>query len=190
MQTRKEELIESLIPYLLEHGLADLSLRPLAAKTGTSARLLIYHFESKEGLLVEVFGAMHAHLQQSFSLLLNTPSKSPSTKPPIRLFWDWAIADENYPYLKLLYELQILAIQNPTTYAQYFERNTLNWYDLVMEALPPSERTPALATLCCAVFDGLFFELMSSGDREHTTQALDLFIRTVGESRASRSKAK
>ena len=51
MQNRKDELIESLIAYLLENGLADLSLRPLAAGTGTSARLLIYHFGSKEDLL-------------------------------------------------------------------------------------------------------------------------------------------
>jgi len=189
MQTRKAELIQSLVPYLLEHGLTDLSLRPLAAKTGTSARLLIYHFESKEGLLAEVFEVVHARLRQSFSLLLNTPSKRPDAKPPIRRFWDWAITDENYPYLKLLYELQILAIQNPATYAQYLERNALNWDDLVQQALPPSERTPALATLCTAVFDGLFIELMSSGDRDRTTLALDLFIRTIGESRASRSKA-
>jgi len=48
MKERKQELIEAIIAYLLAHGLADLSLRPLAAKSGTSSRLLIYHFESKE----------------------------------------------------------------------------------------------------------------------------------------------
>ena len=58
MQERKRELTEAIIAYLLKHGLADLSLRPLAAKTGTSSRLLIYHFESKEGLLTEVLLAM------------------------------------------------------------------------------------------------------------------------------------
>lgn len=39
MQTRKQELLDALIGYLVKHGLADLSLRPMAAEIGTSARL-------------------------------------------------------------------------------------------------------------------------------------------------------
>lgn len=188
MKNRKDELIESLIGYLLDNGLADLSLRPLAAGVGTSARLLIYHFGSKEGLLTEVLEAMHAHVRQSFEQLLNKPpGKHP--KPPLKLFWNWAVADENYVYLKLLCELQILAIQNPDTYAQYLERNTNSWFDFALEAMSPSLRTPAMATLCSAVFGGLFIELMSSGDRKRTTQALDCFIQMATEALANQSKA-
>ncbi|HWX67877.1 MAG TPA: TetR/AcrR family transcriptional regulator [Rhodanobacter sp.] len=189
MNARKDELTESLIAYLLENGLADLSLRPLAAGTGTSARLLIYHFGSKEGLLTEVLEAMQTHVRKSFAQLLDKSSSDKRAKPPLKQFWNWAIADENYPYLKLLYELQILAIQNPDTYAQYLERNTVNWLDLALEALSPSGRTPALATLCTAVFDGLFIELMSSGDRKRTTRAIDYFIQMATESLASRPEA-
>ncbi len=189
MTARKDELIESLIAYLLENGLADLSLRPLAAGTGTSARLLIYHFGSKEGLLAEVLEAMQLHVRQSCARLLDKPAPDRSSKPPLKRFWHWAIAARNYPYLKLLYELQILAIQNPATYAQYLERNTVNWLDLVLAALSPSLRSPAMATLCAAVFDGLFIELMSSGDRKRTTQALDCFIRIARAAPASLLKA-
>lgn len=189
MHTRKNELIESLIAYLLENGLADLSLRPLAAGTGTSARLLIYHFGSKEGLLAEVLEAMQAQVRQSCAQLLDKPTSGRRSKPPLKLFWNWAIADENYPYLKLLFELQILAIQNPDTYAQYLERNTDSWLDLALAALSPSLRTPAMATLCTAVFDGLFIELMSSGDRKRTTQALDHFIQMATETLAIPSEA-
>jgi len=39
------------------------------------------------------------------------------------------------------------------------------------------------------VFDGLFIELMSSGDRKRTTQALDCFIQMGTEALASQSKA-
>lgn len=189
MQNHKDELIESLIAYLLENGLADLSLRPLAAGTGTSARLLIYHFGSKEGLLTEVLEAMQAHVQQSFAQLLGKPSSGRHPKPPLKLFWNWAIADKNYSYLKLLYELQILAIQNPDTYAQYLKRNNESWLDFALVAMAPPSRNPALATLCAAVFDGLFMELMSSGDRKRTTQALDYFIQMATKAPASQSEA-
>jgi hypothetical protein len=136
-----------------------------------------------------VLEAMQAHLQQSFAAVLSKISAESGNAPPIKRFWTWAIAEKNYPYLKLLYELQILAIQNPNAYAQYLQRNSLSWFELVQHALPTSEQSPALITLCSAVFDGLFIELMSTGDRKRTTQALDLFIRTVQQARASTARA-
>jgi AcrR family transcriptional regulator len=184
MQTRKEILTEELVGYLLEHGLSDLSLRPLADALGTSARLLIYHFESKEGLLTEVLDSMQTHLRMSFGGMIE--QRAGKSERPLKLFWDWAIADENYPYLKLLYELQILAVQNPAAYGQYLQRNASNWSELIATALPESERTAAMVTLLGAVFDGLFLELMSTGDRKRTTQAVQQFIQLVDEARDAR----
>lgn len=188
MQTRKDALIGALIAHLLERGLADLSLRPLAAATGTSARLLIYHFETKEGLLAEVLETMQTRLRQSFAQLLAPGTPKPQTQP-LKLLWQWATARRNYPYLKLLYELQILAIQSPDTYAQYLQRNASNWSDFILTMLPAPRRNPAFATLCAAVFDGLFLELMSTGDRKRTSQALDRFIRIAGDTRKQRAGA-
>lgn len=186
MSTRKLELTDAVIDYLLERGLSDLSLRPLAEALGTSARLLIYHFESKDGLLAEVLDRMQTRLRQSLAGLAGR-SRNTRQERPLRLFWNWAIAAENYPYLKLLYELQVLAVQNPETYGQYLRRNAADWSELIGTTLPERERTPAMATLLGAVFDGLFLELMSTGDRKRTTQAIDRFIRLVDDARAYRS---
>jgi AcrR family transcriptional regulator len=188
MQTRKEILTHELVGYLLEHGLSDLSLRPLAEALGTSARLLIYHFESKEGLLTEVLDSMQTRLRQSFGSMVER--RAGRSERPLKLFWDWAITDENQPYFKLLYELQILAVQNPAAYGQYLQRNASNWSELIATALPESERTPPMVTLLGAVFDGLFLELMSTGDKKRTTQAVQQFIRLVDEARAARPAAR
>lgn len=40
--------------HVLDHGLLTASLRPLAAAAGTSDRMLIYHFGSKEGVVREI----------------------------------------------------------------------------------------------------------------------------------------
>src|SRR5258708_24403513 len=68
--TRTAVLVEDLIGYLIRHGVADLSLRPMAAAVGTSARLLIFHFGSKERLLIEALDEMQARLQRSLADLL------------------------------------------------------------------------------------------------------------------------
>lgn len=190
MAPRKQELVEAAIRYLLEHGLADLSLRPLAAAIGTSARLLIYHFGSKERLLAEVLEAMQARLRDSFAAVLAARGQGPGQgqeEPPIKTFWNWASARRNFASMRLLYELQILAARNPKSYAHYLRRNSRDWIELVRTALPASERSAAVATVLVAIFDGLFLELMSTGDRRRTTEALDEFIRIVRKARAGGS---
>jgi AcrR family transcriptional regulator len=188
VSTRKHELLDACIAYLLRHGIADLSLRPMAAEVGTSARLLIFHFGSKEKLLGEVLDEMQARLQRSFAGLLQT--KSDPQVSPLRMFWDWALARENFAYLRLLYQLHILATQNPKLYGRYLKRNSLNWLELIQAALPAAHRSPVLATLIGAVFDGLFIELLSSGDRRRTTEALDEFIRLSAQDIRGRKSPK
>jgi AcrR family transcriptional regulator len=184
MMPRKQELVDAVIGYLLEHGLADLSLRPLAAAAGTSARLLIYHFGSKERLLAEVLEALQSRLRDSFGAVVAARGQA-GGEPPIKTFWKWATSKRNFASLRLLYELQILAAQDPGTYGRYLKRNSRDWIGIVQAALPAAERSPAMATLLVAVFDGLFLELMSTGDRRRTTAALDELIRILRGPRAA-----
>ena len=48
---RRDELLEKAYRYVLEHGLADMSLRPLAAAVQSSPRVLLFLFESKDALV-------------------------------------------------------------------------------------------------------------------------------------------
>lgn len=52
----KESLLPLLMAHVLEHGMGQASLRPLAKAAGTSDRMLIYHFGSKEALIGELLG--------------------------------------------------------------------------------------------------------------------------------------
>lgn len=175
MADRKQELLDALIAYLVKHGLADLSLRPMAAEAGTSARLLIFHFGTKDQLLLEVLAEMQARLQRSFSAFLEGGA-APRKAPLLQLFWDWATTGVNYDYHRLLYQLHILAAQNPKVYRRYLQRNAMTWLELIQPALPKVQQTPGFATLYGAVFDGLFIELMSTGDRRRVNAALQEFI--------------
>ena len=51
MSDRRQVLAEAATDYVIEHGLIDLSLRPLAAALGTSDRMLLYHFRDKNDLV-------------------------------------------------------------------------------------------------------------------------------------------
>ena len=51
---RREELLDQVTDHVLEHGLIGLTLRPVAAAIGTSDRMLIYHFGSRDALVSAV----------------------------------------------------------------------------------------------------------------------------------------
>ncbi|HTD59971.1 MAG TPA: TetR/AcrR family transcriptional regulator [Gemmatimonadaceae bacterium] len=184
MATRKAQLLSAAVDYFVAHGVADLSLRPMAATLGTSARLLIFHFGSKEHLILEVLGEIQRRLQASFQGLVETRS-------PIKSYWLWATRAENLPSLRLLYEVQIIAIQNPRVYGRYLEQHATDWLAIAEAAMSKSLRSRTMATLCIAVFDGLFLELLSTGDRARTTRALDRFVEiaraSAGSGRAART---
>ncbi|MEM7300785.1 MAG: TetR/AcrR family transcriptional regulator [Pseudomonadota bacterium] len=66
-KTRKA-LLAAMGPYVLKYGLNTASLRPLAQAAGTSDRMLIYHFGSKDGLIA----ALIEHLAGELAMSLTT----------------------------------------------------------------------------------------------------------------------
>jgi AcrR family transcriptional regulator len=175
MSSRKAELLDAALKYLTKHGVANASLRPMAAELGTSPRILMFHFRSKEGLLQDAFEELQSRLQASLRAMASSDSAS-SRVPPLRRFWQWATSKENFPYFCLLYEAQIVALQNPKEYARYLRKASSDWQAAAFDLMSPSLKSRALASLCIAVFDGLMLELMSGGDKRRLTEALDLFI--------------
>jgi AcrR family transcriptional regulator len=186
MASRVEQLRDAALDYLLEHGIADLSLRPLARELGTSARMLMFHFKSREGLIKAVLEELHARLTASFAKIASADARTASSAP-LQRFWSWASSEQNLPALRLLYELQIIAIQNPAEYGRYLRKMSFDWQTAALSALPQATRDEPLATLCIAVFDGLFLELMSTGDRERLERALSRFIE-LGQRDAARAR--
>lgn len=59
---RRQVWLDGMAQHVLAHGLNNASLRPLAQAVGTSDRMLIYHFGSKEGLI----DALLRHLAAGF----------------------------------------------------------------------------------------------------------------------------
>lgn len=99
----RETLLPAMAAYVLENGIAGVSLRPLAKAAGTSDRMLIYHFGNREG----VVDALLEYITNLFSSGLDSalPSEpasdrkttvarilqvtsSPELQPFFRLWWD------------------------------------------------------------------------------------------------------
>ncbi|WP_278261754.1 TetR/AcrR family transcriptional regulator [Nocardia sp. AG03] len=63
---KRADLLAGVVAYIAAHGLAELSLRPLAAALGTSSRMLIHYFGTKEELLVQALATQRPDLTAVF----------------------------------------------------------------------------------------------------------------------------
>jgi AcrR family transcriptional regulator len=174
---RRDELLEASIEYLLERGVADLSLRPLAAKVGSKARLLVYHFGSKEALITEAMLVVRDRVQQDFAALVeNGHGRKPSEI--MLAFWDWATSREHERYLRLFFEVHGLALQKPKRYGRFLQGAVTSWVERMASVLPATLRPTSrrtLATLAVSTVVGLLFDYFSSGDKKRTSDALAQF---------------
>jgi AcrR family transcriptional regulator len=187
---RRDELLENIVDALLEDGVADLSLRPLAEKVGSSARLLIYHFGTKENLVKTALDIVHARAEVSLQAL--AARKRPgSLKASLLLFWDWATAEENQKYLRLMFEVDGLSMHSKRAYSEDFkDEGSAMWLrmiDRVTADLPQNARAAAgRSTLVMASLNGLLQDYFSTGDRARTLAGLNYLIRIMtGEQRGA-----
>lgn len=173
---RREELLEATADYLLANGVASLSLRPLAAAIGSKARLLVYHFGSRERLLIEAMSLIRARAKQALETSMARTLGECETDEVVRWLWKWSTSRRNRPYLRLLFEVHGLALQDPKQYASYLRGAIETWIELVAAALrrrygPAGALT--VATLVVGTIDGLLLDYLSTGNLRRTTRAVD-----------------
>lgn len=174
MNERRTELLQRATTYMLDNGVANLSLRPMAAALETSARMLVYHFGSKEELIVAVTSEVRTRFQAALEEAFACPRTGATH--PLMTFWETLIEPENLRFVKLLFEVEILAIQNPQTYGRYLDQTSTDWLEVIERTLRQDIRSRSMAALCYAVIDGLLLQVLNSGERKEATVALELFL--------------
>jgi AcrR family transcriptional regulator len=173
----RERLLAAAVDYAAEHGLADLSLRALAAGLGTSHRMLIFHFGSKEGLLVEVVRAVEAQQRTLLEQLRADPELD--LLDQLRAFWQHLTSPALWPYERLFFELYAQGLQGKQPATRLLEDAIQAWLtpiaDLLVSAGAPVEEARAEARLAIAVTRGLLLDLLATGDLDAVGAAMDRF---------------
>jgi AcrR family transcriptional regulator len=175
---RKYELLNRVVDYVLDEGLGDLSLRPLAKALGTSPRMLLYHFGSKEQLMLDALDAAaqrQRHMLEEW--LAADPPLAHDPAELMRRFWRWTLRPPTQPYLRLFFEVYGLAVQNPDRWQRVLDRAVRPWLATIEERLlaagVPPEEAETLATLAVATHRGLLLDLLSTGEQRRVQRAHD-----------------
>src|SRR5262245_26886359 len=169
---RREELLDKAYAYVLERGLADLSLRPLAQAIGSSPRVLLYLFESKDGLVRELLARARREELAALEGIVGEGLDAVTTT-----LWDWLSAPEHRRLLLLWVEAYGRSLVDPNGPWAGFARQTVeDWLGVLAGAQPAAVRRTeageADRTRVLALLRGGLLDLLATGDHQRVTSAV------------------
>lgn len=175
---RRTELLDRVVIYLGEHGLADVSLRPLAAELGVGVNTLTHHFGSRDDLIVAALrrsGEIQHDVQRRW--LARRPGMSQADL--MRAWWRWmAASPRNLALVRLGIEAAALGATLDGLPRRVRGEQIGLWRANIEERLieegVPKDAAVVEASLAKAMFTGIVVDLLATGQRSRLTRALEL----------------
>ena len=189
---RRQELLDRIVEYLAENGVAQATLRPMAASLDVSINRLVHHFGSKEELLT---AALARSIEQQIAVQDVWLKRSPRlTQAELyRKWWRWMnAAPANLALVRLNYEAATLDTKVTGLAGEVRADQIGVWRhdtELRLEAEGmPRERAAEEASLIKATFTGLVMDLFATGDRKRLTRAMNVFLIRLAETVAANQR--
>ncbi|HEY1740567.1 MAG TPA: helix-turn-helix domain-containing protein [Acidimicrobiia bacterium] len=161
-------LLEAVIDSIARKGLGARSLRDLASDAGTSHRMLIHHFGSRDGLLVAIVTEVEARQR---ALLVERPDDDVSA---LAGTWKDLAASSMWPFERLFFECYARGAQGEQPFDRLIPALVDDWL-----ATFPNGHTRARARLALAVVRGLLLDLVATGDRRGVDRAMQEFLQLL-----------
>lgn len=166
---RRRQLLDALVEEFAAGGVGDRSLRDVAAAVGTSHRMLLHHFGSREDLLVAIVEEVE---RRQMGLLPELP-----TNPAESFAAMWA--DLRRPELRqlerLFFECYSRAAQGEKPFTRMVPGAVDGWLSEV-ETASDVPYDAATARLGLAVTRGLLLDLVATEDEAGVDAAANAFV--------------
>ena len=182
---RRIELLDAVVVYLGEHGLAGVSLRPMAKAIGVSVNALVHHFGSKDDIVVAALRrANEIQIDVLGRWLARTPDLGQADQ--LRRWWPWMNASPaNLALVRLGIEAASLEATQSRLPGDVRAEQIALWrlnleQRLAIEGMP-TQRVELEASLLKAMFTGLVVDLLATGERRRLGAALELGLVRLNE---------
>jgi AcrR family transcriptional regulator len=177
----RQRLLDGAIDHVAEHGISDLSLRELAAALGTSHRMLIHHFGSKEGLWVAIVRTVEQRQRDLLGEIL--PDPDAGVAEAMRAWWKHISDPSLWANERLFFELYGQALHDRVHTTELLDGIVESWLEPATEINVvlgvPRELARTHARLGVAVTRGLLLDLLATGDRTAVDAAMEAYIQQL-----------
>lgn len=179
-QHRRPELLGAAVEYVLDHGLCDLSLRPMAKEIGVTHATLLRHFGTKEDLVTEVVEHIRAEL---FAERVQRAEVVVSLAQSLRTVWKRLCDPKERRQFALLFELVALETRNPGRFDNLTSILISDFLDPLEAAFRNNglsrRQARDVATAYLGLVRGLQLDLALTGDSRRVDAAMHRYIDDV-----------
>ena len=176
---RRRQLLDALLEAFAGGGIGDRSLREIAEAVGTSHRMLLHHFGSRDELLLTIVDEVE---RRQMSTL---PDADVEPADAMTQMWDDVRRLELRPFERLFFECYARGAQGEQPFARMVPGAVDSWLAEV-DTRTGGAADPALARLGLAVIRGLLLDLVATNDDEGVDAAAQAF---AGLLRAAQTSA-
>ncbi|MEU9161393.1 TetR/AcrR family transcriptional regulator [Streptomyces sp. NPDC048424] len=180
---KREDLLRRVRDYVVRNGLADLSLRPLAKALGTSDRMLLYYFGSKDRLVAAALAQDEGRplvLMRQVIDVAGAPADAAGMRLVMEGLWGRFTAPERRAVLPVTFEVMTASVLNPDRYGPVMRDVLAEWRRLLTPAFAglgmSDERAGAEAALLVHATLGLLHAPLADGDWDRATVAFRLLL--------------
>ncbi|MEJ8649979.1 TetR/AcrR family transcriptional regulator [Streptomyces sp. MS1.AVA.3] len=171
---RRTEILDAAIGHLVETGIANLSLRPLAQALGHSTRVLTHHFVDKDDLLTAVLERLDEIQHGQLRATEGWDDTSRGIGALVRDSWRRHLEPENIGATRLIHEIEGLAAAGRL--GGRVPKFLADRAEFVAGALAARGLAPDVArvhaTFLNSAYAGLQTDFLVTGDRARTEAAL------------------
>ena len=173
--------MDAVADYLTKHGVAKLSLRPLAKAVKSSPRVLLYYFGSKEELVVKALARLRERQRATYDRMKSMSFATPGDA--CRAIWQHMSSPENARIFGMSLEIFAMALRQPKEFAEYLRASVEDWLGFLSAPLErrgyPEAEARAHATVVVAGFRGFMLDYCASQDRKRLDRAVELWLKGI-----------
>lgn len=172
---KKQELLERCLAAAINLGTLNSSINEIAQRIGTSGRMLIYHFGSKQELDRQIVSQLESQLRAQMWLFQDeTDSDSKSPTNYLIEMWEHFTSPGMSGLTNLTMELNQRAIQGDRETRTFLELETQKW----IAALAP-QLGEDLARMLFHLFQGAILDFKTTGNVDRGRQTIEAFIKNL-----------
>jgi AcrR family transcriptional regulator len=180
---RQDELLELAYQYVLVHGLADMSLRPLAKAIGSSPRVLLFLYGTKDELIRALLDRARADELAAIAAFREIESPAGLADSALQV-WQWLSAPVHRHLLGLWVEAYGRSLVDPAgPWAGFAAQTVQDWLGLLASRQPPQRRRTAAAaaerTAVLALLRGAMLDLLATGEEARTTESVTFLLQAL-----------
>jgi AcrR family transcriptional regulator len=169
---RRQELLNAVVDNAAADGIGQRSLRDIAERVGTSHRMLIHHFQSRDGLLVAIVDEVERRTQAQVDAMY-APDRDPVDV--LEQSWSELCASELRGSERLFFECYARGANGERPFDRLHPASITSWLDMAQAHGVDVD----LARLGLAVVRGLLLDLTATDDEDGTGRALALYAALV-----------